>query len=94
MSSMAFQSLALIASAVMSLLPMPIAATPAFTHLPIDSGVGSTPPVGMRLDQGMGPSTDATNFGPPTSSPGKTLHISQPSSSACEISETLPQPGE
>ena len=38
--------------------------------------------------------TAFTNLGPPTSPPGKIFRISQPSSSACESSEALPQPGE
>src|SRR5215831_11704028 len=48
----------------------------------------------MIETHGHGPFTDFTNDGPPTSLPGKILMISQPNSSACEISETLPQPGE
>ena len=44
--------------------------------------------------QGQGPLTAFTNGGPPTSAPGKIFTISQPSSSAAEISEAVPQPGE
>src|SRR5512147_2011190 len=44
--------------------------------------------------QGHGPFTDLTNPGPPTSFPGKIFKISHPSSSACEISDALPHPGE
>ena len=62
--------------------PTPTQATPAFNDFVSDFSVQSTPPVGMIFVHGQGPSIDFTNSGPPTSPPGKTLTISQPSSSA------------
>ena len=73
---------------------MPTQETPASNHAFSEASVASTPPVGMIETHGHGPFTDFTNAGPPTSLPGNTLTISQPSSSACEISDALPQPGE
>src|SRR5512146_3154283 len=73
---------------------MPTHATPASNHAFNDASVLSTPPVGMIDTHGHGPFTAFTNPGPPTSLPGKTFTISQPNSSACEISVALPQPGE
>src|SRR5512140_428951 len=73
---------------------MPTQLTPASNHAFSDASLGSTPPVGMIDTQGHGPFIDFTNPGPPTSLPGNTFTISQPSSSACEISDALPQPGE
>src|SRR5512144_2891566 len=73
---------------------MPTHATPALNQADSEASVGSTPPVGMIEVQGQGPDTAFTNEGPPTSAPGKILTISQPSSSAAEISDTVPQPGE
>src|SRR5580704_13183197 len=73
---------------------MPTHTTPASNQLFSDASVPSTPPVGMIETHGHGPLTALTKPGPPTSFPGKILTISQPSSSACEISEALPQPGE
>ena len=73
---------------------MPIAATPALSQDVSDSSVESTPPVGMMRVQGIGPMTFFTKFGPPTSLPGNTFTISQPSAWALEISVALPQPGE
>src|SRR5437868_1428812 len=78
----------------MSLLPTPAHTMPALNHRVSDSSVGSTPPVGMIDVHGQGPFTASTNEGPPTSAPGKIFTISQPSSSAWPISETVPQPGE
>ena len=72
---------------------MPQATMPAPNHFFSDSSEASTPPVGMMRVQGIGPSTFLTNSGPPTLEPGNTLTISQPSSSASEISEAEPQPG-
>src|ERR1700742_4353744 len=74
--------------------PMPAATIPAPNHSRKEASVASTPPVGMILVQGMGPSTAFTNDGPPTLSPGKTFTISQPSSWASLISVAEPQPGE
>src|ERR1035441_7624000 len=71
---------------------MPTQETPAPNQLLSDASVASTPPVGMMETHGHGPLTDFTKAGPPTSLPGNTLTISQPSSSACEISDALPQP--
>src|SRR5947199_9052711 len=48
----------------------------------------------MSETHGHSPLTAVTNPGPPTSFPGNTLTISQPSSSAAEISLALPHPGE
>src|SRR5450759_61696 len=78
----------------MRLEPMPTQATPASNQALSEASVLSSPPFGMMETQGHGPLTAFTNFGPPTSPPGKIFKISQPSSSACEISEALPQPGE
>ena len=73
---------------------MPTQETPASNQLLSEASVASTPPVGMMETHGQGPLTDFTKAGPPTSLPGNTLTISQPSSSAWEISDALPQPGE
>src|ERR1039457_2972666 len=78
----------------MRLEPIPTQTTPASNQPLSDASVLSTPPVGMIDTQGHGPLTAFTKPGPPTSLPGKILRISQPSSSAWEISEALPQPGE
>src|ERR1035438_1634984 len=78
----------------MRLEPIPTQTTPASNQPLSDASVLSTPPVGMIDTQGQGPLTAFTKPGPPTSLPGKILRISQPSSSACEISEALPHPGE
>jgi len=61
---------------------MPTATTPAPNQAFSEASVHSTPPVGIMLTQGQGPRIALTNEGPPTSAPGKTLTISQPSSSA------------
>ncbi|MBA7688206.1 hypothetical protein ES703_96685 [subsurface metagenome] len=60
--------------------------SPALNHAVRFSSVGSTPPVGIILVQGQGPLTAATNFCPPTCSPGKIFITSAPSSSAFDIS--------
>src|SRR5512138_1392241 len=73
--------------------PIPTAATPALNQAVMLSRVSLTPPVGMMRVHGQGPRMDLTNSGPPTESPGNTLTISTPSSSACAISEAEPQPG-
>src|SRR5690606_9607196 len=87
------QSLAFTAASVISFEPMPAATTPAPNHLAMLAGSGSTPPVGMILVQGMGPSTALTKSGPPTLAPGNSLTMSQPISCARMISVTEPQPG-
>src|SRR5512145_2372275 len=78
----------------MSCEPIPTQAAPALNQAHRLSSVGSTPPVGMILVHGIGPFTASTKPGPPTWLPGKTLTISAPSSSAREISETEPHPGD
>ena len=88
------QSFAATISFVMRFEPMPTHATPALNHAESDASVGSTPPVGMIEVHGQGAFTAFTNGGPPTSAPGKIFTISQPSSSAAEISDAVPQPGE
>src|SRR5271157_2843822 len=74
--------------------PIPTQAAPASNQPFRDASVGSTPPVGMIETHGHGPLTALMKPGPPTSLPGKILTISQPSSSAWEISDKVAQPGE
>src|ERR1035437_9719938 len=73
---------------------MPKQETPPPNQLLSEATVASRPPVGMMETHGHGPLTDFTKAGPATSLPGNTLTISQRGSSACEISDALPQPGE
>ena len=73
--------------------PIPAATMPDPNQAASDVGSGSTPPVGMILVQGMGPSTAFTNSGPPTLEPGNSLTMSQPRAWALEMSVTEPQPG-
>src|ERR1035438_10683045 len=94
LAAMPAYSPALSSSPLTRLEPMPTQETPAPNQLLSEASVASTPPVGMMETHGHGPLTDLTKEGPPTSLPGNTLTISQPSSSACEISDALPQPGE
>src|ERR1035437_8029480 len=81
-------------SLVRSCDPIPIQVTPALNQAERFSSDVSTPPVGIILDQGNGPLTASTNFGPPTCDPGKILTTSAPSSSAYPISVTEPHPGD
>ena len=76
-----------------SLEPMPTQVTPALNQADRFSSVGSTAPVAMIIDQGIGALMFFTNDGPPTFPAGKILHRSQPTSWAKPISETEPHPG-
>src|SRR5690554_6614522 len=66
---------------------------PASNHSLRFSLFGDTPPVGMMLVHGCGPLMFFMNFAPKLS-PGKSLTISQPISSACAISVNEPHPGD
>ena len=73
--------------------PIPTHVTPALTHAERFSSVGSTAPVTISIDQGIGAFTFFTNDGPPTFPAGNTLQRSQPTSCANPISDTDPHPG-
>lgn len=72
--------------------PIPTQNAPAPNHPVRFSRVGSTPPVTINLDQGIGAIKPFTKFGPYTS-PGNILQRSQPASCAKPTSETEPHPG-
>ena len=92
MRLIALQSFAAINSFGKRQLPIPTAKAPALNHDDRFSAVGSTPPVTIILLQGIGAIKPLINFGPSTS-PGKTLHRSQPISCAIPTSVIEPQPG-
>ena len=92
-SVIAFQSFAAIASFGNSLEPIPTQVTPALNQPDRFSSVGSTAPVAMISDQGIGAFIFFTKEGPPTFPAGNTLHRSHPTSWAKPISETEPHPG-
>ena len=73
------QSLAATASFGKRLLPIPTQVTPALNQPSRFSRVGFTPPVTIILLHGIGARRPFTKAGPSTS-PGKTLQRSQPSS--------------
>ena len=80
-------------SLTINLDPIPRQAAPALIHSNTLSCVALTPPVGMSLTQGQGPSM---LFMKPGFSllPGNTFTMSHPISSAWEISDGLAHPGE
>src|SRR5699024_10646595 len=80
-------------SVVISFDPMPTQVAPASNQAVKFSFSAVTPPVGMILVHGQGPLTACTKPGP-SWLPGKILTISAPSSSAWDISESVPQPGD
>src|SRR5574344_2597357 len=92
-SVMACHSPLAIASLGKSFEPMPTQVTPALNQAVRFSSVGSTAPVAMISDQGIGAFIFFTKEGPPTLPAGKILQRSQPASCAKPISETEPQPG-
>ena len=90
---MAFQSLAAMASLGNRLEPIPTQVTPALNQADKFSSVGSTAPVAIIIDHGIGALIFLTKEGPPTFPAGNTLHKSHPTSCANPISETDPHPG-
>ena len=73
--------------------PIPTTVTPALNHAVRFSSVGSTAPVAIIIDHGIGAFTFFTNDGPPTSPAGNIFTKSHPAACAVLISVTLPQPG-
>src|SRR5574344_2153597 len=76
-----------------SLEPLPTQKTPASNHFFRLSASGATPPVTMIFDQGIGAIKPLMRLAP-TTSPGKTLVKSQPTSCALPISDGVRQPGQ
>src|SRR5690554_2041671 len=74
--------------------PIPTQVAPALNHADRFSSVGSTPPVTMIFDHGIGPFMFFMNEGPPTLPPGNTFTISAPNSWAKPISVGVAHPGE
>ena len=72
--------------------PTPRQAAPAANQARVDSSVACTF-VGMSREAGLGARKLRTKAGPSNAAAGKSLTISQPSSSACAISVADPAPG-
>ena len=92
MSVIFSQLLEAMASGGNRLDPIPTHVAPASNQAFRFASSGLTPPVTITCDHGIGALSALTKPGPSTS-PGKTLQISQPNSCAYPTSDTDPQPG-